>query len=409
MTIEISKLEMRRFLLTYHGLIGEPRFVGKEGILEYVKQVGCIQFDPIDVCGKSPELTVHAHVHGAKKEDLYELLYHDRHLVDYFDKNLAIFPVEDWPYFEHTRQWYQSTSRSSVVTDEATQHVLEWIHKHGAVCSKDIKLDEKVDWYWGPTSLSRATLERLYFQGKLVIHHKKGTIKYYALASDHVPESLLLKPHDFLDQYHLWHVLRRIKGVGALWCKASDAFLGISGFKAAHRNHTFAKLAEQGDIVAFNVTGIKEELFVAKEDYPLLLACLDSGQGAPQYTAPDVASFEGPRPEQRLTFIAPLDAMIWDRNMVEALWGFNYRWEIYTPESKRRFGYYVLPMVYGTDFVGRIEIVHHKKAHRLEVKQIWFEPEFEILGANPGDLFSAALDEALERFKVFHGCHSVIR
>ncbi len=393
MTIEISKLQMRRFLLTYHGLMGQPRFKGKQGILEYINQVGCIQFDPIDVCGKSPELTVHAHVHGATKEDLYTLLYHDRKLVDYFDKNLSIFPVEDWPYFEHTRQWYQSKSRSSVVTDEATQHVLEWIHKHGAVCSKDIKLDEKVDWYWGPTSLSRATLERLYFQGKLVIHHKKGTIKYYALATDYIPDTLRLEPHNFLDQYHLWHVLRRIKGVGALWCKASDAFLGIHGFKAAHRNHVFAKLAEQGDIIAFNVAGIKEQLFVAKEDYPLLLACMDGAQ---------------PKSNQRLTFVAPLDAMIWDRNLVEALWDFNYRWEIYTPETKRKFGYYVLPMVYGTDFVGRIEIIHHKKNHALEVKQIWFEPEFEILGTTPGNLFSVALDEALDRLKNFHGCQRVI-
>lgn len=91
--------QARQFLLLWHGLLGPYRFVGKTGALEFVRQAGCIQFDPVDACGKNAELTLQSRVKGFTKAMLGELLYADRALVDYPDKNLAILPVEDWPLF----------------------------------------------------------------------------------------------------------------------------------------------------------------------------------------------------------------------------------------------------------------------------------------------------------------------
>ncbi len=98
----ISKLQARQFLLAKQGLIGKHRFIGKQGALEYVRQAGCIQFDPVDVCGKNAELTLQSRVKGFTKKQLYTLLYKDRALIDYSDKELSIWPVEDWPYFSST-------------------------------------------------------------------------------------------------------------------------------------------------------------------------------------------------------------------------------------------------------------------------------------------------------------------
>ena len=66
--------------------MGEYKFTGKTGILEYVEQAGCIQYDPIDVCGKNPELVLQSRIKGFQKGMLYKLLYQDRSLIDYFDK-----------------------------------------------------------------------------------------------------------------------------------------------------------------------------------------------------------------------------------------------------------------------------------------------------------------------------------
>ena len=99
----ITKQQAGQFILAKQGLIGAWRFVGKDGAYEYVRQAGCIQYDPVDVCGKNAELTLQSRVKGFKKEMLRELLYKDRKLVDYADKELSLWPTEDWPYFSSYR------------------------------------------------------------------------------------------------------------------------------------------------------------------------------------------------------------------------------------------------------------------------------------------------------------------
>ncbi len=91
----IEKKQAVRFLLLKQGLLGDYQFHGKAGILSYLQRVGCIQFDPIDVCGKNPELVLQARVQGLKKEMLPEILYEDRAAVDYFDKQLSILSAGD--------------------------------------------------------------------------------------------------------------------------------------------------------------------------------------------------------------------------------------------------------------------------------------------------------------------------
>lgn len=95
--IRLTNRQARQFMLLKQGLLGEYRFAGRQGALEYVRQAGCIQFDPVDACGKNAELTLQSRVKGFTKQMLQELLYQDRSLVDYPDKNLSIIAVEDWP------------------------------------------------------------------------------------------------------------------------------------------------------------------------------------------------------------------------------------------------------------------------------------------------------------------------
>ncbi|MBP5249170.1 MAG: winged helix DNA-binding domain-containing protein, partial [Lachnospiraceae bacterium] len=102
--LTITKQQAIRFILAKQGLIGPYRFKGKAGAYEYVRQAGCIQFDPVDVCGKNAELTLQSRVKGFSNSMVQELLAEDRKLVDYVDKELSIWPVEDWPYFASFRE-----------------------------------------------------------------------------------------------------------------------------------------------------------------------------------------------------------------------------------------------------------------------------------------------------------------
>jgi len=242
-SITLTKKQARQFILIKQGLIGDYKFSGKDGVLVFVRQAGCVQYDPIDVCGKNAELVLQARVKGFTKKMLYDLLYLDRQLIDYFDKNLAILDVKDWPYLERIREGNKQGGRGREEVDQIQAEIKGIIAEKGAVCSKDLGFNEKIDWYWSSTNLSRAALETLYFRGDLIVHHKKGTIKYYALAQDYIPKELLEAQDPYPEEmdHLMWRVLRRISAVGLLWNKPSDAWIALWNLKAKERNEVFSE------------------------------------------------------------------------------------------------------------------------------------------------------------------------
>ncbi len=367
-----SKENTRRYLLAYHGLLNEKKHEGTDGIMDFVRKVGCIQFDPIDVCGRNADLTLQSRVSEYHKDWLDQLLYQDRFLIDYFDKNLSILPVSDWPLMSRRRTYYRNESRSSEVTDRHEQMIMDYLMENEFACSKDFDLKERADWYWSSSSSARVVLETLYFRGDLVIHHKKGTIKYYA-RKDRLFDSKL-SDHVMSDDEHDDHfVLRRIKSVGILWNKPSDAFLGITDLKASRRKAAFERLLDQGKIISVSVDGIGDPLYIPSESLGLFTRKTE---------------IMIPRTE----LMAPLDNMLWDRKLISTLFGFDYKWEIYEPEHRRKYGYYVLPVLQNDRFIGRIEIIHQKKTKTLSVKRFWQESEFDL----------ASLKHCIERFACFH-------
>ena len=379
--IYFTKKQARQFLLLKHGLLGDYKFVGKEGILSFIRQAGCIQFDPVDVCGRNADLVLQSRIKDYQKTMLYELLYIDRKLVDYFDKNLAILPIENWKYFDRERQAHRSWERSHTEIVEVQERVREEIARRGPLCSADLDIVEKVSWYWSDTRLSRAALEHMYFVGELGIHHKSGTLKYYDLIENCIPEEFLNQPEPFPSDfdYRKWLVSERIGSVGLLWNRASDAWLGIQGLKAAQRNAIFEMLLKEEKIIEVKVEEIGEPLYCRREDAGLAEFIL-----------------KNPPMKKRCEFIAPLDNLIWDRKLIGAVFDFSYKWEIYTPKQQRKYGYYVLPILYGDRFAGRIEMAYDKKQGKLELKNIWYEPDLRLTKALQRDV-----DRRIRRFERF--------
>ena len=379
----LTKKEARKFILYKQGLLGDRRFVGKNGILDFIRQAGCIQFDPVDVCGKNPEIVMQSRIGGFTKAMLYELLYVDRKLVDYFDKNLSIMPMEDWRYFERERENHRQWERSHEEILQVHDKIIAAISEKGPQCSADLDISQKVDWYWSRTKLSRAALEHMYFSGELAIHHKGGNMKYYDLIENCIPEEILKAPDPYPDDFdhRKWRVLRRIGSLGLLWNRASDAWLGIQGLKAGERNDIFEQLISEGCILPVKVEGIAHTLY-----------CLAGDEGIAEYS-------KGESPaKQRCEFIAPLDNMMWDRNLIKEIFDFEYKWEIYTPQPQRKYGYYVLPILFGERLVGRIEMAYDRKNRQLNVSNIWYEP-----GVRVTKKLESGIKSALKRFETFNG------
>ena len=378
--LNLTLNQAKRFILYKQGLLGDHRFSGKKGVLDFVRQAGCIQFDPIDVCGRNAELVLQSRVADFTKQMLYELLYEDRKLLDNWDKNLSIIPVENWPNFKRDRNWHLEHERSFEEIQEACDKIKAIIKERGAVCSADLEMSEKVDWYWTTTKLSRAALEHMYFRGELSIHHKNKGIKYYDLIERCLPEKILEAADPYPDDFDhkKWRVLERIGSLGLLWNRPSDAWLGIGDLKSDTRNKIFDSLLQEGRITPVHVEGIKHTLYCLSKDTKIAKIIKDEASPT------------------RCEFIAALDNMMWDRNLIKALWNFDYKWEIYTPAAQRKYGYYVLPILYGENLIGRIEPVYDKKSKQLQIKNIWYEPDIKITKK-----IESAMAATIKRFEQF--------
>jgi hypothetical protein len=355
----ITKQQARRFILAYQGLWPPYDLEGKSGILSYIRRVGCIQFDPLNIVGHNQELVLQARLIKFQPSLLQELLYTDRMLLDGWDKNMSIYCTNDWPYFLRNRKQAKHNQRSSFQLEAILPKVRKEIEERGPLSSSDLDYNQIVDWSWAPTRLSRAALESMYFRGELIIHHKSHTRKIYDLASRYIPEELLQAPdpNKTQEQYHDWYVFRRIGSIGLLWNKSGDAWLGISGIKSRERSEALTRLLKQEKVTEVHVEGVKPVMYMRKMDEP----CLDS-----ILHQEDSTSYA--------SILAPLDNLLWDRQLVKELFNFDYRWEVYKPVSERRYGYYVLPVLYGEHFVARFEPGRDKKSGALIIKNWWWEP-----------------------------------
>lgn len=382
--IHLSREQARRFVLHHQGLLGQHRFSGQEGVMAFIRQAGCLQFDPVDLCGRSPEITLLSRVSDYRPDFLYTLLYQKRRLVDHFDKNLCIYPVTDWPSLQRNRVRWSDAPRARQLADAHRDEVLGRIREDGPQNAASLGMQGQVNWYWATSTLPRAVLEQLYNEGSLLVHSKQGVKKTYDLAERLLPPEILSAPEPYPEDldHAAWHLLRRVRAVGLLWARASDAHLGSLNHRADMRRQAFSRLLEEQQLLPLQVEGIRDTLYMAARD---------------EHTLEEALALQDPG--SRCELLAPLDSFLWDRRLIRALFDFDYTWEIYTPAHKRVYGPYVLPILMGDRLAGRVAPVCSRKARQLAVQGLWWEPGF-----TPDAEARAALQTALARLAAMNGC-----
>ncbi len=149
--------------------------------------------------------------------------------------------------------------------------------------------------------------------------------------------------------------------------------------------------------------GIKEPLYYRTQDQPTLEAALDGGAHAGDPTADSRTSTGDPLAGDPMAvrLMAPLDNLLWERRMLKALFDFEYTWEVYVPADKRRYGYYVLPVLAGDRFIARCEPVMDRKRQALVLKNWWWEPGVDAAA------WAAPAQQAVERLAAVFGARTV--
>lgn len=380
--ITLTNQQARRFLLSHHFLLQPRQLSGKSRAIEIIRRLGCIQFDPVNVVGWNPDLVLQARLHDYTASMLDELLYIDRALWDGFDKVQSIYLAEDWPHFSRRRIHSQENQR---FTEDAAQQLqpllLEKIRENGPLSSLDLEVKTQVGGFWGfPIRAERAALEDLYNMGLIGIHHRVGTRRYFDVVENLLPQEILTAPdpHASEEDYRDWHILRRVGSLGLASPSAGDRWLGILGArKADGRIPSIQRLLEHGDLLHVAVEGAPNQTFLVR-------AC-DASR------LDDLRQTELTDPA--VTFLAPLDNFMWHRDLLRWIFNFDYTWEVYMPAEKRKYGHYVLPVLYGDQFIARAELLYDRKKRALVLRNWWWE-----VGVTADPAVESALADGLNHF-----------
>ncbi len=396
----LSPTVARRFLVLRH-LLAPARSLPavEESVLAVVDRLGSLQFDPLEVAGRNHDLVLHARVAGYRRLWTDRLLYERRLLFEAYNKGLSLLPTRELPWHRLTWDRARRAHEGDVFLDHGghVTELLDRIGRDGPISTADLERSEAIDWYWGPTLKSRAVLEALAEAGILGIARRDGNRRYYDLAERLFPAGLLEERVPEREQV-LHRLLSRYRAHGLLGATGqAEIFLGLKpvapiaeGSPHPRRAPLLAELVERGELLPVSIEGVRGIHHVVTDELPLLAqAEREIAEGHPPGgQAPSV------------TFLAPLDPLAWDRNLLRSLFGFDYLWEVYVPAAKRRWGYYVLPLLFGDRFVGRIEPRFDRAAGAVRILGLWWEDGFDPLAA---DGFVAAFAEALEAYRAFHG------
>jgi uncharacterized protein YcaQ len=388
--VKVSAEVARRFLVARH-LLAPPHSLegGRDGVLEVFRRFGSIQFDPIDVAGRTHDLMLHARV--ARYDPAWcDELYERREIFEAYNKGLSFVLASEFPWFR--AQLRPTPPREIAENPEVAEGVLERIRAEGPLSSRDFERERgsTTDWFGMPTNTVRALLEAYTLTGVLGLARRDGTRRYYDLLERLLPAKLLRRdvplPEQLRHKLHSRYRAHGLLGIGG----GGDIFGGLGPAKPdptwpGHPGRTALReeLLENGDLVPVEVEGLRGRRFVLRDEVGLLEA--------------------PPEPPPSVAFLPPFDPLVWDRGLLGSLFEFDYVWELFHPPAKRRWGWYVLPILFRDRFVGRIEPRIERAAGRVQVLGLWWEEGFEPKRA---DGFVDAMRDALDAYMRFAGVDS---
>ena len=372
----------RRFLLARHFLAPARSLAASpEAVMQVFRRFGSIQFDPIAVAGRNHDLVLHARV-AAYEPAWCDELYERREIFEATNKALSFVPASEFPWFRHVmgRKGPRFHAAALAENAAAAERVLDRIRAEGPLSARDFERETgpTKDWFGMPESAVRAVLEAYTVTGVIGLARRHGQLRYYDLLERLLPAEVLAREvpereqirHKLLSRYRA-HGLLGAGGAGGTFARIADP---------PQRNELRRELLELGALVPVDVEGVRGKRLVLAEEVALLQA--------------------PPEPSPSVAFIAPFDPLLWDAALLSSLFAFDYVWEGFFPAARRRWGYYVLPIVFGDRFVGRIEPRIDRDRARVEVLNLWWEDGFAPRRAAG---FVAAMRDALRAYLRFAG------
>ncbi|MEM6407967.1 MAG: crosslink repair DNA glycosylase YcaQ family protein [Pseudomonadota bacterium] len=374
----LSNIQARNLFLHHHALATRPSGLGRGADLAgLIYQLGFVQLDSINTVARAQHMTLHARRQSYRAPALDRIAHSDRQGFEHWTHDASIIAMPFFPHWRHkmAREAERIRTKWSVWHRdgflEKTEEVMRKISDGGPCCSADVGADEQKSsggwWDWHP---SKTALEYLWRTGALSVCHRKGFRKYYDLTENVIPPEYF-NARTYVEETVDW---------------ACAAAMDRLGFATSGELANFWDLTTKEEAKAWCARGVAKQELIEVE--------IENSNGSirKSFARPDILTrvADTPDPRGMIRIMSPFDPALRDRKRAERLFGFSYRIEIFTPEKKRQYGYYVFPVLEGNKLIGRVDMKCNRKTSTLVVRAFW--PETGVkLGSSRLAKFQSAL------------------
>ena len=357
----------------------------KEGAARVIEKLGYVQIDTISVVERAHHHTLWTRVPEYQPEMLDELQVKEKRVFEYWGHAASFLPMADYRYYLPTMKQFEDPktgwhrhlleNHRKIIAE-----ILERIKQDGALCSKDFKRPPGSRqggwWDWKP---AKTALELLFWQGKLMVAERRGFQRVYDLTERVLPDWVDTRfPND--EELGQFFVRRALQSQGVA-CER-DIFLHIRGAERAIISHSLADLCENNEVIPISIEGEKLNHFILKD------------------------SFEKALHQQNvcksISILSPFDNLIISRERTRRLFEFDFSIECYLPAEKRKFGYFVLPVLWGDQMVARMDVKAVRKTRSLIVHHLSFESSIKDF-----EPFLSQFAKKINAFMLFNGCEKI--
>jgi uncharacterized protein YcaQ len=377
-------IAVRHLLLAVQGLLHPPEHpAAKEDVLAAIRRMGALQIDTIHVIARSPYLVLFSRLGDYNPRWLDELLAEGR-LFEYWSHAACFLPIEDYSLYvsrmQKLSQHYYAPEWGQKHQDTIDQ-IMQKIHENGEVRSADFERSDGRKGTWWDWKVEKRVLEYLHTTGSVMIARRVNFQRVYNLRERILPgweEGRALS----LDAAEDELAVRAVRVLGAAPARWVPDYYRLPKVGMVNR---LERLVAEGRLKRITVEGRAEPWYVHPENLSLLEFAL-LGELDPSYT----------------TLLSPFDPLIWDRERTRVLFDFDFSLECYLPQEKRRYGYYLLPILHEGRLIGRLDAKAHRKEGIFEVRALYLEP-----GVRLYEDLAPAIAAAIQRCATWHGAAQV--
>ena len=380
--VSMSLTEVRAIALRSQRLAEDlsPFGLGKAAVLKAIQHLGYIQVDPINVLQRAHHHVLWSRVPNYHPDMLHELQDPDAAVFEYWNHAASYLPMTDYRFSMPLMRKYRGEfhwSDDSPELRKSMRRLLTMIRKQGPLMLSEVESTGAVNgWSAGKTSkIERRALHELWMRGDIMIRSRQGVQKIFDLPARVLPAGMDVKmPSRFeAAEYHVRRALRAL-GIAA---PQELHYLQDAGQASAARE-ALSALIKRGEAVETRVADLpKLRLFALR----------------------DALELNTPVENNIVRFLSPFDNLTIQRKRLNWLFDFDYVVEIYVPMGKRKYGYFVLPILWGDRLIGRMDAKANRVGRQLVIHNLVFEPTFQDFEA-----VKSAFGSALNDFTRFQEC-----